>query len=121
MRLPMMPKPIKPIFISIPFSGCGHQLRFPNASSFDLRNLFIRKTKCGRVDVSFNLLGVARTDDGTGHRRISQRPGDSDLTGRTLNPFADFSQALNEREILRQPRLAKLDVAASPVTGGESC
>src|ERR1700720_196372 len=101
MRLPMMPKPIKPIFISIPFSGCGHQLRFPNASSFDLRNLFIRKTKCGRVDVSFNLIGVARTDDSAGYRGISEGPGDRDLTGRTLNPFAAFTQTLNHREILR--------------------
>ena len=56
-------------------------------------------------------------DSGAGHGWIPQRPGDRNLTRWTLNPFADFAQALDQREISRKPRLLKLDVATSPIAG----
>src|ERR1700730_288256 len=77
--------------------------------------------KGGRVNVSFHLLRVACADDRAGHGRISKGPRDRNLTGRTLNPFADFSQTLNQREILRQPRLLKLDVATAPIAFRKIC
>src|SRR5437588_1111879 len=96
------------------------QLRFVNILSFDLRDFFVGKMKGGRVHVSFHLLGVASTDDGTGHGRISQRPRNRNLTGRTLNPLADFSHTLDQRETSRKPRILKFDVATSPITGRKS-
>src|SRR5882724_9874318 len=115
MRLPMMPKPINPIFISVSFLGCCYQSRFVDGFAFDLGDFFVGKTKVSRTDISFDLLGVARADDGASHSRIVQRPCDSDLARRPFVAFADFPQALDESEVLRELRLMKLEIATAPI------
>src|SRR5712692_3592094 len=102
MRLPIMPKPINPIFILFLSSRGRDQFRFVDVFSFNLRDLFVRKPKSGRIDVSFHLLRVASTDDSAGHGWISKRPRDRNLTGRTLHYFADLTQALDQREDSRK-------------------
>src|SRR5207302_1285355 len=115
MRLPMMPKPMNPIFIFFLSSRGRDQFGFVNVFSFDLRDFLIRKAKGGRIHISFHLGSVASTDDSAGHGWITQHPRDRNLTGRTLNPLADLTQPLDQREVLRKPRLLKLDVATPPV------
>src|SRR2546421_8146648 len=73
----------------------------------------------GRADVSFDLLRVASADNRAGHGRISKRPGDCYLPGRTSMAIPDFSQAFNKREILRKLRIMKLNVPTSPITRWE--
>src|ERR1700731_1862050 len=70
-RLPIMPKPMNPIFIFFLSLRYRDQFRFVDIFSFDLRDLFIRETKSGRIHVSFHLLRVASTDDCAGHSWIS--------------------------------------------------
>src|SRR5207302_1639186 len=76
--------------------------------------------KIGGADVSLDLLRVARTNDRAVYCWITQRPRDGDLSGGTSVAFANLPQALNQREILRQPWLLKLDVATSPIARRES-
>src|SRR5256885_3980393 len=95
MRLPMMPRPINPIFILCLSSRCRDQFRFVDIFSFDLCDFLIRETKGGCIHISFHLLRVARADDCACHGWILQCPCDCNLPRRTLNPFAHFTSALD--------------------------
>src|SRR5207249_1589715 len=100
-------------------SSCRDQLRCVFVFSFNFCDFFVGQTKIGSADVSLDLLRVARADDGAGHCWISQCPSDSDLPRRTPVAFADPPQALNQREILRQPWFLELGVATSPIARRE--
>src|ERR1700736_3439483 len=115
MRLPIMPRPMNPIFIFFLSSGCGDQFWFINIVSVDLVDFLIRKAKSCRIHITFYLLGAARTDNGSGYGWISQGPSDGNLPRWALNSFSHFPQALDQGEISREPRLLKLDVATAPI------
>jgi hypothetical protein len=75
--------------------------------------------KVSRSNVSFDLLRVPRTDDGAGHDWISKRPRDRDLARRTSVAIRDYTQAFNQRKILRKLRIMKLNIPTSPITRRE--
>src|SRR6266404_3174470 len=73
-RLPIIPKPMKPIFIStsVAFLSC----EFGN--SFNLFEVRLNKANCRRTYHVIHLLRLACANDRSGDGRVAQSPGHSD-------------------------------------------
>src|SRR5437899_7661410 len=111
MRLPIIPRPMKPIFIFSPVSffrepcsrrreeadllprsrplsaSLRRRLRILSrefGDSFDLFKVRVRQTNRRRGDHVVHLLRLACANDRSRNGRVAQRPGNSDCTGETV-------------------------------------
>src|SRR5216684_35414 len=83
--------------------------------ALDFRNLFLGKFQVAGAHDAFGLLGIARSDDGAGDRRMAKSPGDGDFTGRAAVARSNLPKTLDKREILGKARLAKFRIAAAEI------
>jgi hypothetical protein len=63
---------------------------------FDPHQLVFAKAKLGRADYAVHLIRPPAPDDGRGHSRVPQRPGDGDLAWRAAMLSAYLLEQLNQ-------------------------
>src|SRR5919197_5721593 len=107
---PMWPSPTKPMVVVVSaMSG----------TPFDVGDVLVAELEVGAVDDRVDLVGAAEADDGAVDGGILQRPCNRDRADACLVTVCDAAQPLDEREVLREPRLLEARVAFAPVVVGE--
>src|ERR671922_224633 len=108
---PMWPRPTKPIVVvASVMSG----------APFDRREVVLVEVEVGGADDRVDLVGAAEADDRAVNRRVDQRPGDGDGADTRLVAVRHRPQALDQLEVLREPRLLEARVALAPVVVGKA-
>src|SRR5215218_10621196 len=87
--------------------------------ALDPLQLLLAQAEIRRADYAVHLVRAPPADDGRGHGRVPQRPGDGDLGGGAPMLRSDLLQQPHQLQVAREPGLVELGGVAAPVVGGQ--